>query len=180
LAAGTSEEERDGNVQYKIDRAAEMVNQINAQNLEDKQFRDAFVSISKGEEERGIETIRQFLEKNPAVWNGWFLLGWGLRRMERWQDAKAAFLQAAAHGASNADTRNELAICCMELEQFDESEKYLRDALNLENENTKIMSNMGVLALRRDKKEEALSWFLTVLEYDPDDGLAKQMAEKLS
>ncbi|MDR3284941.1 MAG: tetratricopeptide repeat protein [Treponema sp.] len=175
LESGTLDDGQDENKAYKIERAAEMVNTINAQNLTDKQFKGAYDLISKGEEEQGIKLVRQFLEKNPEVWNAWFLLGWGLRRVKRWQDAKAAFLLAVEHGASNADTYNELAICCMELEEFDGSEKYLHKALALENENTKIMSNMGMLALRRGKKEEALSWFLTVLEFDPSDILAKQM-----
>jgi tetratricopeptide (TPR) repeat protein len=179
LVSGTDDDELDDNVRYKIERSAEVVNNINSQNLDDTRFKQAFDLVSKGEEETGIELARQFLQNNPDVWNAWFLLGWGLRRLERWTDAKSAFLQAIEHGASNADTYNEIAICCMELEEFEASEKYLLKALSLENENTKIMSNIGVLASRRGKTDEALSWFYTALEYDPDDLLANQMIGNL-
>jgi tetratricopeptide (TPR) repeat protein len=179
LVSGTDGDELDDNLRYKIERSAEVVNNINSQNLDDAKFKQAFELVSKGEEENGIELVRQFLQSNPDVWNAWFLLGWGLRRLERWADAKSAFLQAIEHGASDADTYNEIAICCMELEEFDASEKFLLKALSLENENTKIMSNIGVLAYRRGKTDEALSWFYTALEYDPDDLLAKQMIGNL-
>jgi tetratricopeptide (TPR) repeat protein len=180
LVADSDEDALDDNSRYKIERAAEVVNSINSQNLDDECFKDAYALISKGEEERGISLVRQFLQNNPDVWNAWFLLGWGLRRLERWNDANAAFLQAIEHGASNADTYNEIAICCMELGKYDDADRYLLKALSLENENTKIMSNIGVLALKRGKTEDALSWFLTVLEYDPSDTLAKQMTQELS
>jgi Flp pilus assembly protein TadD len=179
LVSGTDDEELDDNLRYKIERSTEVVNNINSQNLDDAKFKQAFEMVSKGDEENGIELVRQFLQNSPDVWNAWFLLGWGLRRLERWADAKAAFLQAIEHGASNADTYNEIAICCMELEEFDAAEKYLLKALSLENENTKIMSNIGILAYRRGKTDEALSWFYTALEYDPDDLLAAQMIGNL-
>ncbi|GMO41838.1 MAG: tetratricopeptide repeat protein [Treponemataceae bacterium] len=161
----------------KIERAAECVNMINSQNLDDALFKNAYTLISSGQEEKGIAAVKEFLEKNPKVWNAWFLLGWGLRLLGRFDDARQAFLQAEnCDGGATADTYNELAICCMELGLLDESETRLKKALRLNPEDSKIMANMGVLMLKMKKSGDARKWFLTALEYNPDDAIARYYA----
>ncbi|NLK46688.1 MAG: tetratricopeptide repeat protein [Treponema sp.] len=169
-----SEDER-----YKYNRAKEIIQDISSRNLEDEQFKAAYDFILMGEEEKGMEQIRLFLEKNPKVWNAWFMLGWALRRLERWEDAKSAFNQAVLCGGENTDTFNELAICFLELGEIEESKKLLVYALSIEPDNTKIMSNLGYVSMRSGDFAEARKFFLTVLEFDPDDVLAKQMLEKM-
>jgi tetratricopeptide (TPR) repeat protein len=185
LAAGTTPEEgAESTLEYKLNRAALMVNNIAEHNLNDDEFRLAYEYINKGEEEIGVGHIQTFLRDNPTVWNAWFLLGWGLRRMEKWQEARKAFGLAIKHGESSranlVDTYNEMAICCLELKLYQEAEKYLYRAISLEGENTKVMSNMGCVCLKQGKTDEALSWFSTVLEFNPDDDLARQMVDDLS
>lgn len=179
LTCDISDEELGENGQYKRQRAQEIITDINNRNLEDEQFKTAFDFISSGQEERGLEEIRKFIEKNPTVWNAWFLLGWGLRRLQRWDDARDAFLQSIECGSTEPDTLNELAICYMELGEFSESRKCLIEALSLEPENTKIMSNLGYLALKQGNPQEARKFFLTVLEFDPNDKIAISMLEEL-
>ncbi|AEE16881.1 tetratricopeptide repeat protein [Treponema brennaborense] len=179
LTGDLADDDLGENGRYKKERAKEIVEDISSRNLEDEQFKAAFDFISMGQEERGLEEIRTFLQKNPKVWNAWFLLGWGLRRLERWTDAKSAFLQAIECGSTGADTYNELAICHMELGEYAESRKRLVQALEAEPENTKIMSNLGYLALKQDRTAEAKKYFLSVLEFDPDDAIAKSMIAKL-
>jgi lipoprotein NlpI len=67
----------------------------------------------------------------------------------------------------------------MELGKYRESRKNLEAALSIEPENTKIISNLAILALKEDRTEEALGFFNTVLEIDPDDELAKKYRELL-
>ena len=133
-----------------------------------------------GQEEKGLECIRRFLEKNPKVWNAWFMLGWALRRLNRWKDAKAAFEQSLGCGGENSDIYNELSLCLMELNDYEGAGKCLRAALKLEPENTKIMSNMGFLALRKGDTAEAARYFNAVLEFDPDDRIAKDALSQLN
>lgn len=179
LTCDIGDEELGENGQYKRQRAQEIVMDINSRNLEDEQFKAAFELISSGQEERGLEKIRGFLKNNPTVWNAWFLLGWGLRRLRRWNDAKEAFLQSIECGSTEPDTLNELAICYMELGEHRESRRCLMEALAIDPENTKIMSNLGYLALRQGDPQEARRYFLTVLEFDPDDKIARSMLEEL-
>jgi tetratricopeptide (TPR) repeat protein len=167
------------NRHYKIERATELLNRIESESLDNAAFAAAYRAINAGDEEGGIARIRTFLEHNPRVWTAWFLLGWGLRRLQRWEEGRKAFEQALRSGDANADTRNELASCCMELGDLDAAEGHLAKALALEPENTKIMSNMGFLALKKGQNDTARIWFLTLLEYDPEDVLAQTMAEQL-
>ncbi len=163
----------------KRSRAEEIIQDISSRNLEDELFKSAYDFISMGQEEKGLENIKEFLETNPKVWNAWFMLGWALRRLERWTDAKSAFLQALELGGDNPDTYNELAICCMELEEFKECKKFLSEALKTEPENTKIISNLGFLEMKQGNISEAQKYFTIVLELDPSDVIAKKTLESL-
>lgn len=163
----------------KRKRAEEIIQDINSRNLEDELFKSAYDFIVMGQEEKGLESIKEFLETNPKVWNAWFMLGWALRRLERWSDAKLAFIKAIELGGDNTDTYNELAICCIELEDFSECKKYLSEALRIEPENTKIISNLGFLELKQGNISEAQKYFTIVLELDPNDVIAKKTLENL-
>ncbi|MFA6508719.1 MAG: tetratricopeptide repeat protein [Treponemataceae bacterium] len=160
-------------------KAAGIVKEIEARDLDDSVFREAYDFIRMGEEEKGIEKARDFLLRHSAVWNGWFLLGWGLRRMARWEDAIAAFRKAAELGGGSCDVCNELAICLMETGKLALARKELEKALRLENDNVKVISNLGVVALRSGNKNEAAAFFRTVLELAPEDQVAKQYLEEL-
>ena len=164
---------------HRKQKASELIAWIETQALDDELFKGAFDFIQMGEEEKALEKIREFLEHHPKVWNAWFLLGWALRRLQRWQDAKAAFEQCLACGGENGDTYNELAICFMELQNYEQAEKHLLQALKSEPENTKIMSNLGFLMLKKGKTEQARSYFSAVLEFDPNDRIAKKALEDL-
>ena len=49
----------------------------------------------------------------------------------------------------------------------------------IEPESTKIISNLGYLALAQGNKEEARKFFTTVLEYDANDRIAAAELMKL-
>ncbi len=175
-------------VHQRKDKARQIIDGISTRDLEDDLFKQAFDEINLGHEESALEKIRLFLEHHPAVWNGWFLLGWALRRLERWEDAKAAFLQTLELGKKEGsgietgytDICNELSICLMETGDLVNSRKWLISALETESENTKIIANLGMVALKEGKKQEAAGFFRTVLEIDPRDQLAREMLAQLS
>ena len=180
LTCDYSDEDMGENAVYKKERAQEILNEIKNQNMDDVRFQNAFDLISKGEDEKALEEIRLFLQNNPEVWNAWFMLGWALRKMDRFEDAKQAFLEAIKFGGDkNSDTLNELALCLIQLEEFSLAKKYLLDAFTLSPESTKIISNLGYLALAEGNKQEARNYFAAVLEYDPNDKIAATELLKL-
>ena len=154
-------------------RAQALIREIDASGLDDEGFKEAYMLVRDGKEEAGMQSIRGFIERQPEVWNGWFVLGWALRRLSRWEDAATAFDRAIELGGDNSDTRNELAICLMETGDLSGARRQLESALRDDSENVKIISNLGVLALKNGRKDEAAAFFRTVLELDPEDQLAK-------
>jgi Flp pilus assembly protein TadD len=118
------------------------------------------------------------MERRPLVWNGWFILGWALRLLGRWSDGAAAFRKAIDLGGGNSDTRNELAICLMETGDIPGARRELEAALTEDPENVKIISNLGVLALKNGDREKAAAFFRTVLELDSDDPVAREFLDK--
>ena len=169
-----------GDDEEKRDEAARIVREINSQNLLDTLFKEAYDFIRMGREEDGIDRIRKFLERNPEVWNAWFLLGWGLRRLGRFEDASRAFERTLETGPRQTDTLNELAICAMELGDLGKARALLVEALTGEPENTKIISNLGIVALKSNVFEEAEAYFRAVLEIAPDDQVAGAYLNQLN
>jgi tetratricopeptide (TPR) repeat protein len=180
LTCDSNDEELGENGIYKKERAQEILNHINNDNMDDEAFKRAYKLISSGQEEKGLEEIRTFIQKNPNVWNAWFLLGWGLRRIGRWADAEQAFNQSlSCGGENNCDTYNELAICFMEQGKTKEAKKSLQKALSINPENVKIISNLGYLSLKEGNIDDARKYFTIVLEYSPNDKIALSELAKL-
>lgn len=180
LTCDSNDEELGENGIYKKERAQEILNHINNDNMDDEAFKRAYKLISSGQEEKGLEEIRTFIQKNPNVWNAWFLLGWGLRRIGRWADAEQAFNQSlSCGGENNCDTYNELAICLMEQGKTKEAKKSLQKALSINPENVKIISNLGYLSLKEGNIDDARKYFTIVLEYSPNDKIALSELAKL-
>lgn len=180
LTCDTPDEDLGDNGVYKKERAQEIVYNIKNQNMDDARFKAAYDLISNGEEEKGLDQIRMFLQNNPQVWNAWFMLGWGLRRLGRFEDGIQAFSKALECGGdTNSDTYNEMAICHLETGNYEEAKKALLKALAIEPESTKIISNLGYVALREGNIADAQKYFTTVLEFDPDDKIAQTELAKL-
>jgi tetratricopeptide (TPR) repeat protein len=149
------------------------IKEIKDNGLDDESFINAHNLIQEGKTEEGLACIHDFIERRPKVWNGWFMLGWALRLTGRWTDGKAALKKAIELGGGNSDTRNELAICLMETGDTAGAKRELETALTDDPENVKIISNLGVLALKNNEKEKAAAFFRTVLEIDGSDPVAK-------
>ena len=180
LTCDAKDEDMDENAKYKQERAQEIVDRISNENMDDLAFSQAYKLISSGKEQEGLDKILKYISNNPKVWNAWFLMGWGLRKQGRWEDAQKAFQQALECGADqNSDTYNELAICFMEQGKIDEAKKALVTAFSISPEDTKVISNLGFLCLKQGDKAEAQKYFTAVLEFDPNDKIAINELAKL-
>jgi tetratricopeptide (TPR) repeat protein len=168
-----------GDDEEKMARAKEVLKRLGQQGYLDNLFKEAFDFIRMGEEEKGLEKARAFLERHPEVWNGWFLVGWANRRLGRWEEGREAFEKALGLGADGADTLNELSICLLELGRVGEARRALERALRAEPENIKVIVNLGAIAVRQDRRSEAAGFFRAALDLDPDDPAAKNWLERL-
>ncbi|MCL2608399.1 MAG: tetratricopeptide repeat protein [Treponema sp.] len=173
-AAGSDAEGENPEEDERRKKARVALAEIEAGELEDRQIAEAYALVRDGREEDGMKAVHAFIERKPEVWRGWFILGWALRRLKRWEDAAVAFAKAIELGGTGADVRNELAICLMESGDLKGARRELHAALREDCENTKIISNLGVLALKNGNREEAAGFFRTVLTLEPEDRLARE------
>jgi tetratricopeptide (TPR) repeat protein len=169
-----------GEDEAKLQKAGEIVGKLRVRGNADAMFKEAYDYIRMGKEEAGIERAFEFTTSNPGVWNGWFLVGWGNRRLGQYAKGREAFLKALELGADEVDLLNELSICEMELGLLSESRGRLERALRKEPENVKIISNLGVVARKQGRNAESAGFFRTVLELEPGDALAKAQLEELT
>jgi tetratricopeptide (TPR) repeat protein len=158
----------------KKGRAAAFIRKIERSGLDDEILREAYDFVRRGDAEQGLLKAKDFLQRHNNVWNGWFILGWALRKLGRWEDGAAAFRKTIEMGGDNSDARNELAICLMEQKEYAAARKELEAALREEPENVKIISNLGILAAKKGDNDEAAAFFRTVLELEPEDPIALQ------
>lgn len=163
----------------KVARARELLKKLEELGYLDTTFKEAYDFIQLGDEEKGLEKAREFVRLYPTVWNGWFLIGWASRRLGRWKEGAEAFAKAVDLGARETDTYNEMALCQIELGDFASARANLENALRIEPENVKIIANLGALAHRTGRKGEALGFFKSALEIDPDDALARDWIKKI-
>jgi len=146
----------------------------------DEGYLKALQLTEEGKAKEALSHIRGFIERRPLVYKGWFILGWALRLLRRWEDASAALRKAIELGGGNSDTRNELAICLMETGDTTSAKRELEAALYNDPENVKLISNLGTLSLKTGDKEKAAAFFRTVLEIDKNDPVAKKYLKSLS
>ncbi|MCL2186587.1 MAG: tetratricopeptide repeat protein [Treponema sp.] len=155
---------------------ADELNKMKEQGLAEENYFKAYNLVKEGKAQEALSLIQIFLESYPHVWSGWFILGWALRILCRWEDAKASLLKAIeldSENNGNTNTRNELAICMMETSDYTGAKRELETALKDDPENVKIISNLAILALKTGNKDEADAYFRRVLEIDSDDPIAK-------
>jgi tetratricopeptide (TPR) repeat protein len=135
--------------------------------------------IEENRPSEALEPLKEKLQEHPKAKQLWFLLGWTLRCLERWAEGEQALRKSVELAGDTSGTKgfvdayNELAICLMEQGKNGPAREALEKALRRAPDNTKIMSNLGVLALREGKKDEAFAFFRTILDIDPEDPLAK-------
>lgn len=175
----------------KVEKAQEVLNYLNSQIIDDENFQKAVELVNKNKIEDALKLIHKFMEENPKKWNGWFLLGWALRKAKRWADGVVSFKKcielykenslASPSSLANeySEMCNELAICLIETGNIKEAEDVLKEALSLDCENIKLISNLGIVASKTGDVQRAIAYFRTVLFLAPQDEVALTMLKNL-
>ena len=125
----------------------------------DKSFKEAYDFINLDMPEKALEAVEKFIAGNPGVWNGYFLKGWALRKLGRFEEARSALLRCLELGESNGDIYNELSICELEGGNRELAKAYLNTAVDLDEYNLKAISNLAYLHLM-DKEFDEARYFL--------------------
>ena len=146
----------------------------------DRTLHEAFDEMQLGNEDQALRLIESFIVNNPKVWSGWFIKGWAHRRLGDFAPAQTAFLKCLELGETNADIYNELSICAVELGDKELSKTYLEIALELDEENVKLLSNLAFLNLRDEEYNRAYELLLKAQTIDPNDPAVKHLKQELA
>lgn len=141
----------------------------------DTALMSAYDQIQMGEEEKALESLGTYITRNPSVWNAWFLKGWAYRRLERFEEAKEAFLKCIALGESDADIYNELSLSEFALGNKDLAKNYLDTAVDLDGGNLTYLSNLAYMHMNDGEYEEARKFLEQARNLDAKDPLIVQL-----
>ncbi|MDF1568898.1 MAG: tetratricopeptide repeat protein [Spirochaetaceae bacterium] len=141
----------------------------------DEVYRRAYDALTHGRISEGVSLAQDFRSKKPEGWPGWFLLGWGLRLSEDWQEAREVLEGARERGCRESELFNELAICTRALKDFQGASDALQEALQRDPENIKIISNMAIVEMEQGHRDEAVRWLQTALTLEPEDAICRQL-----
>lgn len=157
-------------------RFAELSKQLES----DRTLHEAFDEMQLGNEEQAIRLIESFIAENPKIWSGWFIKGWAHRRLGAFDEAQEAFLHCLELGEQNADIYNELSICALELGEQELSKDYLEIALELDEQNVKLLGNLAFLNLREENYNRVQELLAKAEAIDPEDPAVKHLKGELA
>lgn len=143
----------------------------------EQRLMQAYDAIRMNKEEEALSLLDRYIEAYPKIWNARFLKGWALRRLERFEEAQNALIQALELESHSSDIYNELALCALEAGNEELAKGYLGTALDLDEENITFMSNLAYLHLKSGELEEARHLLEQARALDGDDPLIRRLME---
>jgi Flp pilus assembly protein TadD len=167
--------ETDGVMDEKRTHTKKILADINAKLADDETLMASYDAIHMNKEEEALATLDTFLQANPTVWNAWFLKGWALRRLERYEEARYSFLKALSYTTASSDLYNELAICSLELGERALAKEYLNTAIDLDEENITLLSNLAYLHLADGELDLAREFLERARAVDESDPVIEQL-----
>ncbi|MFW5486783.1 MAG: hypothetical protein ACOCJN_11595 [Spirochaetaceae bacterium JB067] len=157
----------------------EKVKELQQQSQDEQTLQEAFDEMQLGNEQQALNLISEFCTRNEKNWSGWFIKGWALRRLERYEEAQQCFLTCLTLGERNPDIYNELSICALELKERELAKDYLEIALEMEEDNLTILSNLAFLLLEDEQYNKVSHLLIKAKKIDENDPMIKNLIEQL-
>ncbi|MDD7202267.1 MAG: tetratricopeptide repeat protein [Sphaerochaetaceae bacterium] len=148
---------------------------INKKISNDTALMHAYDQISMGEEDKALETLKDWIVKNPKTWNGYFLQGWALRKLGRFDEARESFLTCLNLGQKDGDIYNELSLCEFSLGNKPLAKDYLDIAVDLDGKNLTYLSNLAYMHLEDEEYGQARRLLEKARALDSSDPLIQQL-----
>jgi len=114
-----------------------------------------------------VDILEQEVVVHPYSWIAHYLLGTARMRTGQWQQAYEAFTNAVDRNPDEAKAWQMCGDALLKLHQLDESERYLRKALELNPHCTDAIVGYGYLSIARGDHQGAAGWFERALKRDP-------------
>ncbi len=144
----------------------------------DNEIKQAYDYMMLQEEEKALEVIEKFISKNPKIWHGHFIKGWALRKLKKYSEAEKSLLKCMELGEADSDIYNELSICALENGNRELAKSYLDTAVDMEEDNLTLISNLAYLHLIDNELDEAKMWIEKARKLAPEDSQLKAMMDE--
>ncbi|HLA69793.1 MAG TPA: tetratricopeptide repeat protein [Bacteroidota bacterium] len=114
-----------------------------------------------------IVVLKQAITADPYSWIGHYLLGLAHQKTKSWTSAYEEFVAAVEMDPNEPNGWQMCGEVLLSLERFDEAERYLRKALELNPHLTDAIANVGFLYLLRGDAQTASECFERALALEP-------------
>lgn len=131
-----------------------------------------------GRFEDAEQSFARATSENPKHYESWFNLGQLQIQRAKWREALDSFDRAAQISPTSVEAWVALAMCAIELELGDRARNALKRAVQLAPEEAGVQTQVGVLAAREQRFDDALRAFENALKRDGANGPAHLMRAK--
>lgn len=166
-----------------IDRKNEVqkvLEEIQDKGVITKDYQYAYELVYSDKELAALEYIDKYIDKYPESWNGHYLKGVALRKLEKFDEAIMSFQEAHKLNPHSSDIPNQIGVCFMNSSNYLQAEKFFFKSLRISGHDAAVYNNLAVLFYKKGDKEQAVKYCDIILELFPEDNEAKNLRKLIS
>lgn len=131
-------------------------------------FRSGVDCLSRREMGQAESCFREFVNREPLLWEGYANLGFALEKQGRWAEAETCYRQAWALNPDSFQNGLNLGSVLVRQKKLTEAEAYYLRTLALSPASPAVYSSLGALYSALGREPEAERCLRLALEYQPD------------
>ncbi len=136
--------------------------------------------VLNSEPQKGLDILLPLVEIYSGWWNLLFFVGLAYRSLGEYEIAEKYFENVLKIEEGQSHALNELGLCKMCLEKYDEAKDLFTMLLALDSNNSEVLCNRAAAYLYIGEKEKAKKDVEKALKINPDDGIALEIKKILN
>ncbi len=136
--------------------------------------------VLNSEPQKGLDILLPLVEIYSGWWNLLFFVGLVYRSLGEYEIAEKYFENVLKIEEGQSHALNELGLCKMCLEKYDEAKDLFTMLLALDSNNSEVLCNRAAAYLYIGEKEKAKKDVEKALKINPDDGIALEIKKLLN
>ncbi|HBB28841.1 MAG TPA: hypothetical protein DC000_06290 [Clostridiales bacterium] len=136
--------------------------------------------VLNSEPQKGLDILLPLVEIYSGWWNLLFFVGLAYRSLGEYEIAEKYFENVLKIEEGQSHALNELGLCKMCLEKYDEAKDLFTMLLALDSNNSEVLCNRAAAYLYIGEKEKAKKDVEKALKINPDDGIALEIKKLLN
>ncbi len=135
--------------------------------------------VLNSEPQKGLDILLPLVEEYSSWWNLLFFVGLAYRSIGEYEIAERYFENVLKLEEGQAHAINELGLCKMCLEKYDEAQELFTMMLAIEPENSEVLCNRAVAYLYIGEKEKSKKDIEKALKLNSNDPIALEIKKLL-